>query len=299
VDVPRAALDHVHHEVLVVPAHPDLARRLDDGVAPLRIEQPQLRIRERSRQLHGSQRAHERRELPQWHPGNREILQRAQRLDAVQRVVRYLAFAQQIVLGAAPSADKAEGPTASHKCRVRGLEPPGDRACRARDERGKERRPVMQQRLHVQHVPVHDGRGLERTRGGTVRLIGFEQHAFTQRLARAQRGQPHGAAVGALFDGNAALLDECEQASGVAFTKNGPVRIERCPVHHGGERIQVGVRKAVKELEVPERGVRSGGFHIQQKVHPDNHWRQRLATAYSPRHVEVGSTTALHRPGRD
>src|SRR6185437_5852483 len=279
---PRAALDHVHHEVLVVAAHPDLARRLDDGVAPLLVEQAQLQVRQRGGLLHGGQRAHECREFPQRYSGNREILQRAQRLNAVQRVVRYFALAQQIMLGAAPSPHEAKRTAASHERRVRRLEPPGDRARRAGDERGEQGGPVVQQRLHVQHVPVHDGRGLERARGGTVWLIGLEQHAFAQCLAHTQRGKPHGTAVGALFDRDTALFDQREQPSRVAFTKNGPVGIERCPVHHGGERIQIGVRKSVKELEVPERGMRSGGFHIPQKVHPDNDWRQRLAAGYSP-----------------
>ena len=103
-------------------------------------EQPELGVRERRRFLHRGERLDERRELAQRHAGDREVLERAQRLHAVERVVGHLALAEQVVLDARARAAEAERASAAHQRRVDGGEPLRDRARRAADERRVERR---------------------------------------------------------------------------------------------------------------------------------------------------------------
>ena len=72
--------------------------------------------------------------------GDREVLERAQRLDAVQRLVGHLALAEQVVLDAGALAAEAERASAADERRVGGGEALRDRARRAPDERRVERR---------------------------------------------------------------------------------------------------------------------------------------------------------------
>ena len=135
----RAALDHVDEEVLVVSAAANLARGTRDEVGDLLRQQPELRIRERRCFLDRRERLDERRELAQRHAGDREVLERAQRLHAVERLVGDLALAEQVVLQANVRAAESERAPSTHHRRVHGGEPLRDRAGGAADERGVER----------------------------------------------------------------------------------------------------------------------------------------------------------------
>ena len=73
-----------------------------------------------------------------------EVLQRAQRLHAVQRVVGHVALAEQVVLRARACAAEAERAPAAHERGVHGGEPLLDGARGASDERGVERRRLLE-----------------------------------------------------------------------------------------------------------------------------------------------------------
>ncbi len=94
----RAGLIHVHDELIAMLPAENLVGRLDDGVGQARLQPAGLLVRERGRALDPDHRVHEGRQRTE--PGDRKILGRAQRLDAVQRVGRDGLFAQGIAFEA-------------------------------------------------------------------------------------------------------------------------------------------------------------------------------------------------------
>ena len=183
-----AALDHVDHEVLVMTSGAQLLRRAHDDVGNRAIEQPELGVGQRRRFLHRGQRLDEHGKFAQRDAGDREVLERAQRLHAVQRVLGHVAVAEQVVLASRARAGEAERTTVTHERRVGRGEPLRDRACGARDERGVQRRILLQ---HLAHLIGRDHERLGSLHGARARSVRrfVEQHSFAERLTRAERDE--------------------------------------------------------------------------------------------------------------
>ena len=94
----RAALDDVHHELAVQVAGADFLRGCDDRVRDVAIEQAELVVGHCRRFLDRRECLHEERVLRDGDAGDREVLDRAQRLHAVVGRGWYIAFAEQVVL---------------------------------------------------------------------------------------------------------------------------------------------------------------------------------------------------------
>ena len=92
-----AALDDVDHEFLVQPAGPDFLGGGDDGIGARGIEQPKLAVALRRGELDRRQRRNEIGIDRDLRAADREILDRAQRVDAIIGIRRNIPVAQQIM----------------------------------------------------------------------------------------------------------------------------------------------------------------------------------------------------------
>ena len=92
-----AALNHVNHELVVQPARSDLIAGMDNGVAPLLVQQRQLVVCHCRGLLDAGERPHEIGVDGDCRARDRKILQRAQRVDAVIATGRNVPFAEQVV----------------------------------------------------------------------------------------------------------------------------------------------------------------------------------------------------------
>ena len=81
-------------------------------------QQPELRVGQRGGLLHRGVRLDERGELAQRHARDREVLERAQRLHAVERLVLHLALAEEVVLEPRAMSAEPQRASTSHERRV-------------------------------------------------------------------------------------------------------------------------------------------------------------------------------------
>ena len=100
-----AALDHVDTEVFVVPTFSDLASGLRNRIDDFAVEELHLEIGERRRFFYAGQRGDERRKLTKLDSTDREILDRAQCLDSIQRRRRHVALAKHVTLSTSWSGE--------------------------------------------------------------------------------------------------------------------------------------------------------------------------------------------------
>src|SRR5439155_1600938 len=95
----RAALDDVDDELLVQLSLADFLAGEADRDRTLVVDQAELAVGDRRGLLHARQRRHQVRIDRYRRAGDRKILQRAQRMDAVVRVGRHYPVAEEVVLG--------------------------------------------------------------------------------------------------------------------------------------------------------------------------------------------------------
>jgi hypothetical protein len=200
---PRPALDHVDEEVLVVAPLAHLGGGALDHLGGLGRQQPELGVGPRGRGLDRGERDDQRRELAQRHAGDREVLEGAQRLHAVERVGRHVALAEQVALLARAAAGEARGAAVADERGVGGAEPRGDAARGAGDERGVGGRRLLDEVVHRgarERGHRHRRQGAGR---GAVGVGVAEQQPLADRLAGAERRQAHRAPLGRLLDRDA------------------------------------------------------------------------------------------------
>src|SRR6185503_21068954 len=141
----------------------------------------------------------QRRELTQWNTGDREVLERAQRLYAVERIVRHVALAEEIVLAARARSGEAKRASASDERGVRRGESAGDRACRASDERRVERRKFLDHLLDLVRREDQRVRALHGARTGPVRGV-VEQKTLAERFTDPECHETDGSPLHRLLD---------------------------------------------------------------------------------------------------
>ena len=155
--------------MLVMTSGANLFRRTHDEVGDATVEQAQLGVCQRGGFLHRGQRFDQHRKLAERDAGDRKVLEGAQRLHAVECFLGHFTFAEEIVLRAGTRAGEAErAPVPDERC-VRRSESLRDRTRGAADERGVQRRKLLE------HLPDlvgtdHECVGtLNRSRARTVR----------------------------------------------------------------------------------------------------------------------------------
>ena len=215
----RPTLDHVHAEVIVVHALPDLAARRDDRIGALRVEDAELLVRLGRGFLHRGERPHEGRELVQRHAGDREVLDGAQRLDAIQRLGGHIALAEQVVL-TARHAGEGEGRERllARERRVGALDALIDDLGGARQQGGVQCRLILEQLLERLLLEVDELRRLHGPRRRTVAAV-LEEQALAHDLTRSEGGDLDVHAGIGVLDGDAAADDDAEDLALLAFAE--------------------------------------------------------------------------------
>src|SRR5690606_9392170 len=213
----RAALDHVHDELVVQIAGPDLATGADDRIRDLRVEEAELAVRESGRFLDGRERVDQIRVLLDRDAGDREVLDGPQRLDPVVIAVRDVPLAEQVLRTAQLAGEI--GLLASGQAIVRGAQPARDDLCRAYGEAGVELRAFARDLLDLLARDLDDLRGLldaGRCRMGVV----IEEAPLPDRVAGVQDVERLGAAADALLDRDLAPAHDPELASRLALVED-------------------------------------------------------------------------------
>ena len=124
----------------MVPSGEYLARNANDHVRMRGIEQTQFLVGLRRCLLHSRERLDEHGELAKRNAGDREVLEGAKRLHAIERFVRHLTIAEQVVFDASASSTESKDATTAHQRRVCTAQSRRDRARRSRHEGGVELR---------------------------------------------------------------------------------------------------------------------------------------------------------------
>ena len=279
-----AALDHVDDEVSVPVAVDDLLARPVDRGRRLGREEPELAVGARRGLLHHCQVADEGGVVRELNAGDREVLDAAQRLDAVERIRRHVALAEEVVL--APSG--AGG--------VRLLHPDLAGA-------GVEQAPVHRHRHPAQHL---DRRGAV---GGEPR-----QHLLAVELEERQAG------AGARRSGMRGGVQECALAEHFAGAEDGEeLALAVVVAYHldgaGGDQVDRPARLplpeedlAATQLAAPRQpGEQLGGRvrdprQRQRALQQRAKLRHRLLQSHSgaPRHqsaTTLDSTAVRRGPG--
>ena len=256
----RTALDHVDEKVLVMPAVLHLARGANDGISDRGFEQAEVAIGEGRRLLHLGERDDERGKLPQRDAGDGEVLERAQRLDAVERCRGHVAVAQQVVLRPRGAAEEPGGASVPDERGAGHVEPLGDGPRRLREERGVQLRHVLQQRGERLLAEQHHLGLLECQAGGAVVRV-VEQDPLADHLADAQRGEARDDAALRLVDGDGAREDDSEERTSVTLGEQRVALGERCPGAGRRELLEQGIGEAGEEgdgLQIVLNGHGSG-----------------------------------------
>src|SRR6185503_8978489 len=89
-----ATLNHVHDELVVELAGENLVARFGDGVGDFVVERAKFRVGQRSGFLHAGQSTDEVFVVPDVNAGEGKVLDRADGLHAVVRVIGHVAFAK-------------------------------------------------------------------------------------------------------------------------------------------------------------------------------------------------------------
>ena len=121
--------------------------------------------------------------------GDRKILERAQRLHAVQRVVRHVALAEQVVLGARARAGEAERAAVADERRVGRGEPLRDRArgaCRRAPRTASDASRISSSTCAAVSMNASVRR---RSRGARAVRRVVEQQSLADRFAGAERDE--------------------------------------------------------------------------------------------------------------
>jgi hypothetical protein len=254
--------------VLVVAPGAHLAGRTHDRVRGRVRQQPELLVRERGGDLHGGQRLDQRRELAQRHAGDREVLERAQRLHAVQRIGRHLALAEQVVLEALRATGEAHRAAAADERRVGVAQALRDGPRGAGDQRRVDGRVLLHQLLE-QRARHH--RGLDRRQGaarGPVLSGVAQQQPLADSLPRPERAEPHRGAFRRALDAHRPFEQDREEAPVLPLAEDhvaGGVALDR---HGARQAPEVAVGQPVQERRaaqaVGEGGGREG--HIVRMV---------------------------------
>jgi hypothetical protein len=115
-------------------------------------------------------------------------------------------------------AAEAERAAAAHERRVGAAQPVGDRPRGPRDERRVQRRLLAQHLGHPLDADHQRLGVLHRARGGAVVRV-VEQQPLADRVAGAERDEPHRTPAHALLDRDAARRDDREDPPRVASWK--------------------------------------------------------------------------------
>ena len=166
---PGAALDHVDHEVLVMASGANLLCRSNDDLRDPAIEQAELGVRQRSGFLHHRQRFDEHGEFAKGDAGDREVLHRPQRLNAVQRVFGNVPLAEEVMLAARPGSGETERASVANEGGIGRGESLRYRPRGARDERRVQGRILLQHLVNLVGGDRERFGSLHRARTGAVR----------------------------------------------------------------------------------------------------------------------------------
>src|SRR5688500_903780 len=116
---PRATLDHVDAEMLVMKPVADFPARGDDGPRQPRLEQPKIPVRLGGRFLYSSDCAYESREFTKLDAADREILHRPQRLNTIEGCLGHVPIAEEVMF-ATRCREEVEDLVAGCLCPFRG-----------------------------------------------------------------------------------------------------------------------------------------------------------------------------------
>ncbi len=217
----RAALDHVHDELVMQLAGEDFVARLGDGVGDLAVQHAEFGVGQRGGLLHARQRADEMLVVADVNAGERKVLDRADGLHAVVGVVRHVAFAERIVL-AADVGERRRAAFLREPLRGRPepvAQPPGNLADEAVEDFGILRAHLVQ--FGARNLP--DLRALLRHGGGAVRRV-VEHHAFAEDRARLRQADEDAAAHAGRERGRPRLRSRCP-ATGAAWIRGRDSRL--------------------------------------------------------------------------
>jgi len=246
----RAALHHVDHEVPMPVAVDDLLASAIDGARYRRREKTEPGVGARRRLLHHRQGTDQHREVGQVHARDPEVLDRTQRLNAVESIRWHLAIAEQIVLH--PRHTRSIGLFAADLRRARVLEPP------AHDERDpaehvESGRPVGGQAgAHCLAIDLDREHGREGTSRGAVGG-GVQQRAFPGGVTGAEQCELGGTLAAIAQDLDLAGRDHEGAGPGLALTEQEFPRTQISLTACGHQPIQKRVVQSGKELAASKR----------------------------------------------
>ena len=244
-----ASLNHVHQKMLVMSPGAYFAGGTNDDLGVLLVEETELEVGLGGGFLDRGERFDEHREFTEWNTGDREILERPQRLHTVQRFIRHVALAEEIVLLPAAVAAEAERTASADEGGIGAAQAHRDRAGGAGHERGVQLRRLARDVVEQGAGQDHRGARHDHSRRGSVGGV-VEQQPFAHRFAGTERHEARGAAIGRLLDRDRAADQNREALTRFAFVENGLVGDE-------GERRDV--PRKLPEVRVGEALEERGG----------------------------------------
>ena len=247
----RAPLNHVDEKVLMMAAGADLLRGAHSDVGNSLVEQAELRVGERRRFLHRRERFDKRRELTQGNAGDGKIFERAERLHAVESVIRHVAIAEQIVLPAGARTGESERAAMADERRIGCREPPRDCARCSADERRVQGRIFLDHLVHLLGGEHERLGALNRARASAMRRV-VKEKTFPEGLAGAKGHEANWTSLNRLLDRYCTRAQDGEKAARCAFVEEDLVALEGASGDESRELVEGGLGESLEKLRLAQ-----------------------------------------------